>query len=86
VRDEAIAPEEVATLAVDELGLDTDTAFTDVEDAVDETDDEAAAATEAPRATPPATAPPAAPAPRPTPAPRPGVQPRGRQQRGKKRR
>jgi preprotein translocase subunit SecF len=85
-RDEAIAPEAVATLAVDELGLDTDTAFTDVEDAVDETEDEAAAATEAPRATPVATQPAAPPAPGPTPAPRPGVQPRGRQQRGKKRR
>jgi len=87
-RDDAIAPEAVAMLAVDELGLDTDTAFTDVEDAIDEADDEAVAATEAPRAapapTPTPTTPP--PAPRPTAAPPPGLQPRGRQQRGKKRR
>src|SRR4029077_18273915 len=47
-RDDAIAPEAVAMLAVDELGLDTDTAFPDVEDAIDEADDEAVAATEAP--------------------------------------
>src|SRR5262249_29606675 len=40
-REDAIAPEAVASLAVDELGLDTETAFTDVEDAEDEVDDEA---------------------------------------------
>jgi preprotein translocase subunit SecF len=80
----APAPDAVAALAVDELGLDTDTAFTDVEDAGDEAD-EVEIAAEAPRAKP---AP--APAPRATPprSPRPaqGVQPRGRQQRRKKRR
>ena len=96
-------PEAVAALAVDELGLDTDTAFTDVEDADDEAADAATGdedgdgdgdAPETPRAAPapapsPAPAPAPAPAPRATPAaprPSPAVQPRGRQQRGKKRR
>jgi preprotein translocase subunit SecF len=88
------APEAVAALAVDELGLDTDTAFADVEDALDEAEDEgdedAVVVEETPRAKPAPAAPratarpPAAPAP--TPRPTPGVQPRGRQQRRKKRR
>jgi preprotein translocase subunit SecF len=82
-RDEAVAPEAVAALAVDELGLDTDTAITDAEDSEDAGDE--------PEATPrPAAAPASAPVPKPAPppaaTPRPGSQPRGRQQRGKKRR
>jgi len=84
----APAPDAVAALAVDELGLDTDTAYIDVEDAIDDADDEpdeSVVAEETPRAKP---APAPAPAARATPtAPRsaPAVQPRGRQQRGKKR-
>jgi len=83
-------PEAVAALAIDELGLDTDTASTDVEDALEDFDDGADDASETPRAasTPAPRAQPA-PTPRATPpaAPRPapGVQPRGRQQRRKKR-
>jgi len=78
----AHTPEAVAALAVDELGLDTDTAFTDVEDAIDEADDDDADR-EAPRVAP---TPPPPPAPPPTPRPGAATQPRGRQQRGKKRR
>jgi len=84
-------PEAVAALAVDELGLDTDTAFTDVEDALDEAEDDADAdAAETPRVaptpTPPSAAPRATATPPPAPRPSPAVQPRGRQQRRKKRR
>jgi len=83
-------PEAVAALAIDELGLDTDTASTDVEDAIEDVEDGADGSEEAPRAAPtppPRAAPTPAPRATPTPAPRPapGVQPRGRQQRRKKR-
>ena len=91
------APEAVAALAIDEFGLDTDTAFTDVEDALDDTEDakdaeDAEGGAEGSEATPrtaptPRASPPPAPRATPPPAPRPapGVQPRGRQQRRKKR-
>jgi preprotein translocase subunit SecF len=82
-REAATAPEAVAALAVDELGLDTDTAMTDVEDATDDDREGGAASEEAPR---PAPAPRAVTPPAPPPVPRPAVQPRGRQQRRKKRR
>jgi preprotein translocase subunit SecF len=74
------APEAVAALAIDEFGLDTDTAFTDVEDALDDTEsaEDAEGGADGSEATPRATPPPA-------PRPAPGVQPRGRQQRRKKR-
>src|SRR5262249_39357057 len=93
-RDEAIAPEAVAVLAVDELGLDTDTAFTDAEGAEDAEDGEDAEVVgdggvgreEPPRAAPAPTRTRTPAARRPRPTPRPGVLPRGRQQRGKKRR
>jgi hypothetical protein len=76
-REVPVAPEAVAALAVDELGLDTATAVTDVEDATDD-DEEATPRSSAAAAPPPRAATP--------PAPRPGTQPRGRQQRRKKRR
>ena len=93
-REESTRPEAVAVLAVDELGLDTDTAVTDAVDAVDAEDAEVeieGASEETPPvapAAPVAPTPPASPRASPAPAPRPssGVQPRGRQQRRKKRR
>jgi preprotein translocase subunit SecF len=95
-REAATAPEAVAALAVDELGLDTDTALTDVEDARDETDHDGDAGDdgddgddggmETPRAAPAPRAPTPPTPPTTTPAPRPATQPRPRQQRRKKRR
>jgi preprotein translocase subunit SecF len=80
-REAAAAPEAVAALAVDELGLDTDTAVIDVEDA--SVDDGDGVETPRPEPAPRAATPPATPTPS---SPRPVVQPRGRQQRRRKRR